>query len=234
MMIAAVVAACAYRPGADDPVSRKFTWFSYVNGDDLRAACVPGTPARYRFVYNGFYLKQVRTYDIAASPSGAGGWVLQARVIGPPDLSAVTVDVPVPSPYRTGESLMAPWAGTTAKTTLSAKDLDALDAALAAGGFFRPAPAGLRLNSDEFYWTGVACIDGRVTFNAYKWPSAAFDRAKFPALLAGWDGTEIPFNPPHDTSLDEIGAYGDVQKRETTRFTLTVGDNGLAGHTTLF
>src|SRR5690606_6468296 len=57
-----VLAACTYR-GADDPVSRKFSWFSYLNGDDIRRECVAGAADRYRFVYNGINVEQVRTYD---------------------------------------------------------------------------------------------------------------------------------------------------------------------------
>ena len=30
----------AYR-GCDDAISQRFTWFSFMNGGDIRAACVP-------------------------------------------------------------------------------------------------------------------------------------------------------------------------------------------------
>ena len=30
-----------------DPLTRKFHWFSYVAGDDIRATCRPGDPDRF-------------------------------------------------------------------------------------------------------------------------------------------------------------------------------------------
>ncbi len=47
-----VLSACTYRGESDNPVVRRFTWFSYLNGDDIRAACRADTRERYRFVYN--------------------------------------------------------------------------------------------------------------------------------------------------------------------------------------
>jgi len=39
-----VLAGCAYRGDIDNPAPIKATWFSYLNGEDLRAACVEGAP----------------------------------------------------------------------------------------------------------------------------------------------------------------------------------------------
>ena len=52
------------RLGEDHPVTRKLTWFSHLGGRDIRNSCVTGAPDRYRFVYNGIYVEQVRSYDI--------------------------------------------------------------------------------------------------------------------------------------------------------------------------
>ncbi len=59
-----VLAGCAYRGGdIGDPAVRKFSWFSFVGGNDIRAHCGPGLPDRFRLVYNAIYDEQVRIYE---------------------------------------------------------------------------------------------------------------------------------------------------------------------------
>ena len=55
LLVAFACAGCNYQ-GRDDALSQRFTWFSYMNGDDILAACNPGAPDRFRFVYNGVYI----------------------------------------------------------------------------------------------------------------------------------------------------------------------------------
>jgi len=38
---------------ADNPVNQSLNWFSYVAGDDIRAASVTVTPDDFRFFWNG-------------------------------------------------------------------------------------------------------------------------------------------------------------------------------------
>lgn len=220
---------CAYRE-ADPQLTRRFTWFSYLNGDDIRARCDIDKRPRYRFVYNGVYTRQVRTYDIAADASGAG-FLLTARAFNPFLLSSIEIDVPGLLSGQDPSQGLQPWAGTKAKVPLADHDLDALDAALAVSGFFRPPPEGARLSSDGFYWIGVACIGGRVVFNAYAWPSSRFDDAAFPAMLFDWDQTGVAVEPPRErpfSGLDE-----DPQSKGMHSFTITIGRDGLAGTGTL-
>jgi hypothetical protein len=223
-------AACAYR-GGTDVLTTRFTWFSYLNGDDIRARCVPGGPSLFRFVYNADYTRQVRTYAI--SPTGREGeWILNARVLKGPLLREIVIDDPLTladDPLRAFDSL----AGVRQSTPLSARDVDALEGALAMSGFFRPALRGLRLPSDGFYWIGIVCTNGRVTFNAFLWPSERFDALTFPRLLFAWDPTDEPIVPPHERPFANIDQQ-DAGVRNAVRFTLMVGDNGLAGHHTVF
>jgi hypothetical protein len=233
LFVAAIAGGCAYR-GRDDALSQRFTWFSYMNGDDIRAGCAPGALDRYRFVYNGIYIKQARTYDIAPAgnaPAQAGGYLVRARVLGPSDLSTVGID-----PGRIlGDPLdiLAPFAGRKASLPLSGRDIDALDQALARSGFFQPAPEGLYLRSDDFFWLAVACVNGRLAFNTWKYPSPGFDALTFPSLLYSWDETGVPVNPAR--ALTPFDIYGEASARDQyPRFTLTVGENGLRGTGTLF
>lgn len=229
-LVSLSAAACAYR-GGTDVLTTRFTWFSYLNGDDIRARCVPGGPSLYRFVYNADYTRQVRTYAI--SPSGREAeWVLRARVLKGPLLREIVIDDPLTladDPLRAFDSL----AGVRQSVPLSARDVDALEGALATSDFFRPAPRGLRLPSDGFYWIGIVCTNGRVTFNAFVWPTERFDALTFPRLLFAWDPTGEPIVPPHERPFAGLDQQ-DAGERNAVRFTLTVGENGLAGHHTVF
>lgn len=224
LLLLAVAAGCTYRGGGDNPFVRKATWFSYLNGDDIRAACFPGAPPRYRFVYNGIYVRQVRTYDIVGGAAPGGRHTMEARVIGPTDVSRIVIGTGGFS-NAVGD-LLAPGRGVIRRTVISDRDLDDLDTALLESGFFDQPPVGERLTAEDFWWSGVACIGGRIVFNVYKWPSAAFDTATFPGLLVSWDPIEIPVEQPRTLSLLDI--YGDQTIRENQRptFGLTVGRDG--------
>ena len=83
------LAACTYRPGADNPVARNLTWFSYAGAGDIRADCRPGAADRMRLIYNGDYDEQVRSYDVTALSAGGSpvGGKVEIRVRGPQDLT---------------------------------------------------------------------------------------------------------------------------------------------------
>src|ERR1700751_6126832 len=69
--VTAGLAACSYRGDIDNPVVRKVSWFSYLDGTDIRAACTEGAQDRYRLVYNVRYEEQLRSYEVVAD--GGGG-----------------------------------------------------------------------------------------------------------------------------------------------------------------
>jgi len=233
-----MVVACAYKEGADDPVSRKLNWFSYLNADDVRESCGAEAPARYRFVYNGVYFapgnEQVRTYDIDADPESGDRHRVKVRVIGAVNLSNVVIDNPVGTLFNDPLDFLAPGRGVIEHVTVSDSDLDTLDGALATSGFFKPAPDGLRLQSSDFYWLAAACIGGKFVYNAYKWPSAAFENVTFPDVLLSWDPTGIPVNPPKMLTNLEIYGQATPEEGNAQGFSVTVGENGLVGIHTLF
>lgn len=229
--VALALLGCAYKgPSQDEPVQRRFTWFSYLNGDDLRERCVSGAPSAYRFVYNGIYIQQVRTYDISLDATGQRG-DLRARVLSPAQLASVPIRPQLSTLY---EDLTAPWRGTTASVPLTDADLKALDLALAESKIDQPAPAGLRLHGEDFFWIVGACVAGNFHFNAYKWDSSAFAAITFPRLLLGWDQTGVPFNPPRSLSPFDIWGHTAPESGDGPRFSMTVGDNGLAGVAPIF
>ncbi len=212
---AMAVSACASQGPVDNPVFRTGTWFSYLNGDDIRAACTPGAPARYRFVYNADYEKQVRTYDVSPVQGGEGA-VLEERVFA----SGLNLN-----DFRLTDPL-AMARGQQAVVRLAPTDLAALDTALGNSGFDRPAPEGKTLVSNSFYWVVEACRGGRFHFNAYTPEDRGYGDLPFIAQLALLDRTGVAFNGPR--SAADVKKVAPAYISETNAFfELKVGPNGL-------
>jgi hypothetical protein len=219
----AVLAGCAYRGGIDRPITLKATWFSYLNGDDIRAACVPGAEPQYRLVYNGAYDEQLRAYEVVGDGAGGAHFVVRVQQGRGLDLTKLSLGDP---------QAKARWI--KARDRLDSAGLAAVEAALEASGAFEAAPAGLWLASEQFYWIAALCRDGRFHFNAWLYPSEGYARLRFPGELLRHDGSGIAVNPPRKV----VGILRN--RREVkwngspTNFDLTIGENGLAGHATLF
>ncbi len=218
-----VLAGCAYQGAIDQPATIKATWFSYLNGDDIRSACTDGAPSWYRLVYNGNYSEQLRTYEVVAD--GTGGAYYKARVQTGSGLDLTRFSFGDPQ-------AMAGW--TTAQTRLVPADLAALERALEASGAFGPAPVGLRLASEQFYWVASLCRDGRFHFNAWLYPWSRAAGLRFPQVLLGHDGTGIAINPPRAVAPIERVRRTIKGEGGPRHFDLEVGENGFKGHQTIF
>lgn len=211
----AVASACTYT-GSDNPIARRVAWFSYLNGDDIRKDCAAGAPDRMRFVYNAVYVQQVRTYDVSGGPEP----ILKVRVIGRPDLSQFGISTPA--------DVFGPWRGAMADVRLRDQDWALLRRVAGESGVLEPAPAGLELPSDGFYWSVVACLGGTLGFNAYLWPSERFERAQFSRLLFAWDPTGVAVNRPRPLTPFDI--YGSNRPDDASySFNMRVGENGFVG-----
>ncbi|EKE77215.1 hypothetical protein [Oceanibaculum indicum] len=184
------LAGCASTGPTDNPLRRSLTWFSYLGGDDLRTTCQPGSPERYRFVYNARAEEQIRTYDIIVGPSGTGR--LESHVLTNADLDRLSVVDP-----------LRPWRGEESEVTVGAAEINALRSALAASGFDQPAPRGTFLRSDDFYWIVSACRDGAFRFNAYRRDMPSFEAIRFDAPLFAMDPLtrQVAVNPPRELNL---------------------------------
>lgn len=209
-LLAAMLAGCSYSGGVGDPVVRKFSWFSFVEGGDLRAGCVPGAPSRYRMVYTGVYDEQRRIYELG---DGADPMRLTVLVIGEPDL---TQGLNVFDPQ-------GPWRGHSAEIRLDPAQRRLLVARLADSGAFGRPDIGLELPSRGFHWTVAACHDGRYSFAGWLWPQEGFQRLSFPPLLFGLDPTGVAPNAPRAVPP----RYKDTQFHGD--FSLRIGERGLAG-----
>jgi hypothetical protein len=212
------LAGCTYRAGADNPAARSLSWFSYAGAGDIRAACLAGTADRLRLIYNGNYAEEVRSYDVAALAGGGGpdGGAIEVRVRGPQDLTRGVLLF----------DLFGPWRADGRLIRISANEWTDLHRALSDSGLARPAPDHLRLDSKEFYWLVSACLNGRFTVNAWKYPSPRFKALSFPAVLLRLDPTGTPLNPPQPANQFPDQA---TDRMVETGFVFEVHGNRLRG-----
>ena len=211
-----LASACTFE-GSRHPVPFKFTYFSYLNGDDIRSQCANGGHDILRFVYNGIYTEQVRTYDLFPNRRESSRFILESRVSSEADLSFIKGEWHWPD-------LFAPWRPVVSRVSLTSDDFQGLRRALTSSGFFAKPVFYGNLSSVKFYWIVSGCVDRKFHLRAFVWPEGSFIRAEFPQLLLSWDRTNIPVNPPRAASLFQV--YGTTNAEEQqTLFTIHVGDN---------
>jgi hypothetical protein len=211
--VLAWLTACTYRGGdIGDPVLRKFDWFSFVAGDDIREHCESGMPDRFRLVYNAIYTEQLRIYEWDSLRRA-----LSVKARGDAIGGGFTLDDP-----------LAPWRAQQEKVQLDGPTYDRLVAGLEADGAFGPPAVGMQLPSRSYYWTAATCRGGKYAFTAWRHPSPEFDRLQTPALLFALDFTGLPVKQAGPVPFDPI--FNDkVRKNQAVDFNLSVGSNGLGG-----
>jgi hypothetical protein len=219
VLLGVTLTACTYQGRIEEPATIKLTWYSYLGGDDLRRACVPGAAERYRLVYNGHYDEQLRSYEIMGLEGG--GAAFTARVLGP-----MRAHVVLSHPF----DILDPWRWVTSETRLGPAAYAELVAVLERSGLGGPAPA-MKLYSTEFYWMASGCRDGRFLFNAWRYGTPRFEALGFPKALLAYDKTEIAVNPPRRADpADRIGVNRPIGAHSNDRarpFVLTVGPDGV-------
>lgn len=223
LAVAAVLTACSYagppEPGlGDNLVTVRATWFSYLNGDDIRAACHDGAPPRYRLVYNVGDRSQRRGYDVG--PVTDAGARLQEVVD-----SGVS--------FGTGRtSLWQIFSPSRATRWLAPHEVSELERLLEESGAFAPPPVGLRLASPNRYWIVSGCHEGAFFLTGYRFPSPRFDRLRFVDFVAARDSTGVPFPPPPGGLTDVSDRCPPARHNDpdgAACFVLEIGDDGLVG-----
>lgn len=219
-VVAAGMTACTYAGPADNLGSQRATWFSYLNGDDIRSVCEPGAPDRYRMIYNANFTDQVRGYDLVRLPDG-GAILHQVVDRGIRFTAGEGIE-----PLRIG-------APSHARTPLTAEETDSMLTALNDSGAFVPPPVGLRLFSKSHYWVVTGCRDGAYFLTAFRNPSPAFDAIRFDDLLYAHDrtGEPLPRGPLPNSVVGDSRCRDkdDGRPDPPVCFALTVGADGLQG-----
>ena len=184
-----LIAGCTAAGPPENALAQRLTWFSYLNGDDLRLRCAAATPPVFRLVYNAVFTEQVRAYEVIGLASG--GARLETRIWRGSNLLRLDLVDPINRP-------------TMAVGWLDAREFADLIDRLAASGFFASAPDGLTLRSDDYYWLVAGCSDGVLHVNGY--PIAEIPRLAAVELLARHDPTGEPLPTPRRLYLPPFGA----------------------------
>ena len=211
---------CRYGGPPDGPVARRLSWFNYVGAENLRDACRPGTANGIRFVYNGIYDEQIRSYDVSEL-SGTRGAAFVVFARGDGDL---TQGIRI-------TNLLKPRRGERLNSVISPQSLGDLRAAFKSDRFTGFKPIGLRLSSRELYWDVAGCLDGRLHANNWMYPSQRFKSLKFHRILLENDKTAVAFNKavpvdPHDHGPEKHEGGRNPNNGE---FEIQLGSNGTIG-----
>ncbi len=223
LVFAASATAHAQRAdrNVDQPVVRSLSWFGYVGGDDIRAACQPGGRNRIRLIYNGLWEEQVRAYDIFLQPDGTAG--LNTGVLADQgNVASLSVS--------NGLDLTNPWAMKKGQRLLNPGETSELMGALQASAAFGPPRDGLRLPDNDFWWTVASCRDGVWGFQAYHYPTDGFANVRFADKLWSFDNVPVAINKPRKLEPAEFRRDFDrhsAQRGRGDRWMLVVGKDGL-------
>jgi hypothetical protein len=208
-----LLAGCAATGEVDDPVVRRVTWFSFLSGDDLRAACVSGR-TDLRLVHNAIWDEDVRV--IEAKSDGQGGMAVREQLFLRVDWSSLSIDLSNPR---------APWHGETVGGAWTATQAAGVVAALEADRAFVPLEKPLQLAGQGFFWTGAGCRDGRFWFHAWGYPSAEYEALVFPNVVQRL----LPSKGVFAEAYDVTPAYPDRRPHQDRSFFLTAEAGGIAG-----
>jgi hypothetical protein len=187
--------SCAYTGDTGNPIERSLSWYSYIGGEDIRAACRAGGPDRYRFVYNGNYELQIRAYDLTPILDGAE---LTARARGRSgQINLFSFDEP-----------FGPWSLQRAAVALSNTEASQIATALGTAAAAAPPAAGQSLQSYEFYWIVTGCSGGQFGLWIFRWPKMDIDNLAFVPLLLEHDSTGVPFQKTRQIEGMKANAFG--------------------------
>lgn len=212
-----LLSACTATGDVSDPAVRRLTWFSFLSGDDLHAACAPGTTS-LRLVHNAVWDEDVRVIE-ATGPTGGAMTVSEQLYLGI-DWTHATI---------AGEAGLLPWRGERFAAQWTAEQAKAVTAALAADGAFTPLSAPLRLTGQGFFWTGAGCVDGKPWFHAWAAPGAAYDALTFPAAVAPLLTSGRAFAAPRPAEE----TYPEQNRKQSRAFFFTVAADGVSGRANL-
>ncbi|MBI1775177.1 MAG: hypothetical protein HYR63_07520 [Proteobacteria bacterium] len=220
LVLSLALAGCAARGSVENPVSRIATWFDYLGAGDIHTACKDGAPDRYRFVYNGIYHEQVRTYEINPNPVFSGGTV-EARAFNPLNLTMLDYN-----------SLNIFLRGVVSRQPIDGPGLAELDRALAADADATRAPKDTFLRSDRFYWTVGACRSGRFYYAGFADTLPGFEGLRFPAILVRYDTTGVKVNPSRKLDNDFFNSSDYSDRKQAiqggpVKFFQQLDENGL-------
>jgi hypothetical protein len=172
------LSGCATFGAIDDADAGKLTWFSYVNGEDLRAQCSREAPDRYRLIYNSKSSAQLRSYEVQGAGDGrdGGGAVVEARIIPAEALW-----------QRNPEDALEAGEVASTRLYLSPDQFERLTLTLAESGVFDGPSLSFRMQAGGVFWLASGCHDGTYFLTAFSNPSDRFENIGMNERVPGRD-----------------------------------------------
>ena len=179
-VVALLLSGCASSGPAEEADARKLTWFSYVNGEDLRAQCSADGPDRYRLIYNSKSSGQLRTYEVqAAGGEGNGGGAGGGAVVDARIISAEAMWKRDPEDALDAEQVP------TTRLYLSPDQFERLTLRLAETGVFDGPAMGFHMEAGGVFWLASGCHDGTYFLTAFSNPSDRFENIGMSGQASG-------------------------------------------------
>lgn len=226
LCITLLVQGCTALGPASDPVSRVLSWFSYMNGDDLRRACARGATDRYRLIYNARWTEQVRSYDLVAARPLPG---TQGHAV-PVDAKLVAQSfTPAPIFNAYLDRLNGGDATQVEEVRLAPDAFRRLEAAIF-DVTSRTGGEGSWLRSDRYFWLLMGCRDGVFHLTGFEVTPETHDGLVFLAPLIAVDPITRPLVRPRALPEQPYAQTAGQRERREVRFRVQVRDNHLIGH----
>jgi len=185
VFVALVLASCATFTGTtDNPVERSFTWFSYVAGDDIKAACTATSRDA----------KQIRAYELKGIEGGADFEARARNESG--NVARFSFSNP-----------LGPWELRRSEMRLTNVQASEIISALNHDATLAPSPAGQQLASNEFYWIIAACSAGSFQMSAFAQNKVDLSGLTFVPELLAYDETDVSFRKPKPVEGFADGAF---------------------------
>lgn len=220
-----LVQGCTAQGVTQDPVNRVFTWFSYMNGDDLRAVCTQGATDRYRLIYNARWTEQVRSYDIVAARPLPG-----TQGIGVPVEAELTAQAFAPAPIF--NAYLARLNGGEATQTAQVRVAPDIFATLEAAIWqvaTQPESEANWLRSDRYFWLVMGCREGAFRLRGFEVTPQSHDALIFLAPLQSIDPAVQPLAPPRVLPDQPYAQTAGERTRREVRFRVQVRNNHVVG-----
>jgi len=194
--IALLATACTSTGEIDNPMERRFTWFSFISGEDIQASCTETGQEGYRLIYQADRAIQVRIYDIDPTVTPVPQQRSRIMTVAANDWFPWPILTDPTRPFRPYDSV----------SPLTPAQVDAVrEDLLKSGWSTRPAPVGKRIASTSYTWLVSGCRNGIFSFQAYEYPDPAFQNLKFPDILFGADASGYKVVPaPTDGKRREL------------------------------
>lgn len=203
LAVAAALTGCGQTSSGEisNYAERRWTWGSFISGEDIAKACTADSQGRYRFTRFANQAEQVRIYDLDVAAR-----TLRVRIM---EQGIKSKNIKLGSGFF---EQFAPYDQTVSLASGAAQEIEQ---ALISDNFGnRPAQDGQMLLSRWHFWLVRGCRAGETRLRVWIHPDEDYKALTFPKALYALDPSGIDVNEPKND--DRFGPlYRDVANEGT-------------------